>query len=280
MDRQQQTEYSKKFRDMHKGRLFLLPNAWDGGSAKIFSRNGFEAVGTTSAGIAYSKGLADGENISFDDLSSAAASIISAADCPVSIDIERGFGQSFDDICANVEALVNLGAVGINIEDGIPSEGRVDTIDYFSELISEISSLRDSSGIPFVINARTDIFLLNTDRPENMMRQVCCRAERLQKAGADCIFIPGALDEQTICSLRASISMPVNLFVHKKFNDVKRLAEIGINRLSSGSAPVRTAYSALIDTSAAFYRGDCAPMLAHGFDYAAANDFFGVPTDV
>ncbi len=107
-----------------------------------------------------------------------------------------------------------------------------------------------------------------------MLKNTVEKAAALKKAGADCIFIPGALDEKTIIDLRENIELPINLFMHTAFHKIERLEEIGINRLSSGSAPVRTVFNKLIEVSADMKDGNCSPVLDHSFNYAAANSFF------
>jgi len=269
-----QIEKARKFRKLHEGDILLLPNAWSGGSAKIFEKQGFSAVGTTSAGIAYSLGYDDGEKINFDDVLRVTKEIVSAINIPLTVDIERGYGSSLETLNKNVQKIISLGAVGINIEDGLPESNSVDSLLYFVDKIKTISELREKLNIPFVINARTDIYLLNTGEAEEMLEKTVERANAVKKAGADCIFIPGALNEETIVKLRTNINMPINIFVNDVFNDTEKLNQMGINRLSSGSAFVRTAFSKLIDVSENFINGDCQSMLSHNFSYVAANQYF------
>lgn len=274
MERGKQIKLAKQFKDMHRGKLFSLPNAWNGGSAKVFEKQGFKAIGTTSAGIAYSMGYADGERIEFDDLIRVTKEIIRSVNIPLTVDLERGYGETFEDIKENVKKIILLGAVGINIEDGFPSENSVDEMECFIEKIRTIASLKKELGIDFVINARTDIYLLNVGDKDTKLENTIKRAKSLKEAGADCIFIPGALDEPMITELKNNIELPINLFVHTEFNDVERLNEIGIIRLSSGSAPVRTVFEKLIYVSDDFKNNKCESMLNHGFTYGVANTYF------
>jgi 2-methylisocitrate lyase-like PEP mutase family enzyme len=276
MDKNIQIKKAIKFQELHSNGLFYLPNTWNGGSAKIFEKEGFKALGTTSAGIAYSKGYADGEIISFDILLRTVEEIIRAVDVPVSVDMERGYAESLEEVLRNTEKIINLGVSGINIEDGLPGTQTpsVDSLDYFVDKIKAVSKMRDKIAIPFVINARTDIYLLQTGSGSDMLEAVTKRAAAVKEAGADCIFIPGALDEKTIQELRAEIDMPINLFVHSTFNDAEKLKKIGINRLSSGSAPIRTVFNKLIEISSDFRKGNCTTMLDHSFSYKSANDYF------
>jgi 2-methylisocitrate lyase-like PEP mutase family enzyme len=274
MNKEQQLKSIKKFRKLHNNNLFFLPNAWNGGSARVFEKQGFSAIGTTSAGIAYSLGYEDGEKIHFDDVLRVTKEIIAVTQLPITVDIERGYGHSLKEIISNVEEIIMLGAAGINIEDGQSESNSVDSLSDFEEKIRAIAKLRVQLGIPFVINARTDLYLLNTASTDEMFKRTVDRAQMLERAGADCIFIPGALDEETIIRLRSNINLPINLFVHSAFHNTKRLSQIGINRLSSGSAPIRTTLETLINLSTSFSNGDCEPMLSHDFTYTTANSYF------
>ncbi len=199
-------------------------------------------------------------------------------DTPLTVDIERGFSktESLSEIIENVGKVIALGAVGINIEDGLPKNKSVDDLDLFCTKVSEIAKLKKELQLPFVINARTDIYLLQqaSDSLDTLFSRTVERAQALKECGADCIFIPGALGKETIQQLRDNIELPINLFVHPKFHDVNELNKIGINRLSSGSAPVRTIFNNLLTIGNKFTELDCKEMLNHPFNYAAANDFF------
>lgn len=269
-----QYEKAERFKSMHESGLFVLPNAWNGGSAKVFDKAGFSAIGTTSAGIAYSKGYPDGEKISFNDIRRVTEEIVEVTNLPVSVDIERGFSNTLEGISNNVRELISLGAVGLNIEDGKPDVNSVDDEGEFCEKISIIATIREELQIPFFINARTDIFLLQLGTEDEMLDMTVRRAKRLKECGADCIFIPGALNEQIIRKLRESIELPINLFLHSAFCDTEKMADIGINRLSSGSAPVRTVFNKLIEVSTELKNGDYDGILSHNFNYPNANYFF------
>jgi 2-methylisocitrate lyase-like PEP mutase family enzyme len=265
---------AKIFRKLHEKTPFLLPNAWNGGSAKIFASQGFSAIGTTSAGISYAMGYADGENIGFADLLKVTKEIVNAVDLPISVDIERGYGASLDEIVDHVKSIILCGAIGINIEDGLPQQGSVDDQATFVEKIQAIAEVRTQIGIPFVINARTDIYLLGVGDEKYRLDMTLKRAQALRKAGADCIFIPDVSDETVIKQLRAEIELPINLLVHPNFCDIEKMRDIGINRLSSGSAPVRATMKRLMTVAKDFNRGECADMMNHDFSYAKANELF------
>jgi len=269
-----QIDKANYFQNLHND-FFILPNAWNGGSAKVFDKSGFKAIGTTSAGIAYSLGFPDGEKIDFTDIVRVTKEILRVTNLPVSIDLERGYGKDIEEISANVEQIISLGAIGINIEDGVPEINSVDDLTYFSTLISRISDLKVKLKIPFVLNARTDIFLLNTSDNMTMLKNTIERSRILKDAGADVIFIPGALEEDTIIKLRENIELPINLFLHPQFNNIEKLKSIGINRLSSGSSPIRTNFNNLKELSSELQNWNCEKMLNHKFNYSNANRYFG-----
>lgn len=269
-------QYDKaiQFRELHNKTLFILPNAWNGGSAKIFHNSDFDAIGTTSAGIAYSMGYPDGEKVSFEDIVRVTKEIINITDLPLSVDLERGFAETNTQLCKNVEEIISAGAVGINIEDGNPITNQVDNLDFFIKKIKSISSLRKSLKVPFFINARTDLFLMNTIHTDELIKSAIERASLLKSAGADCIFIPGPLDLETIKTLRANINLPINLYLHPKFSDFNTLSSIGINRLSTGSSPVRATLNELINFSKNIQTKNFDSVLSHEFSYQIANQFF------
>lgn len=276
MIKRRQIELATKFNDMHHGKkIFLLPNAWNGGSAKVFEKQGFDAVGTTSAGIAFSMGYTDGEVIVFDDLLRITKEIAKVIDIPLSVDMERGYGETPEEVKENVRKIIMAGAVGINIEDGLPKNNDVYDLDIMVEKIKVISQLKEELNIPFVINVRTDVYLLNVGEKEERLNNVILRCNAFKDAGANCVFIPGGLDEEAIKSLSLNINCPINLYVNSIFNDILKLNELGIKRLSSGSAPVRTVYSKLIDIADGFYKESCEAMLNNNFTYSNANEYFG-----
>lgn len=275
MNKQDQIEKALAFKAMHKNNLLLLPNAWNGGSAKVFEKADFPAVGTTSAGIAYSLGYPDGEKITFDDITRVTKEILRVISIPLTVDVERGYSDIIDKVKNNVREIIATGAVGINLEDGIPEKGAVDDIEFFCSKIEAVAKLKEETDIPFVINARTDIFLLQIADQETMFEITVERAKALQAAGADCLFVPGPLNEEMIIRLRNAIDMPINLFLHSAFCNTAKMAEIGINRLSSGSAPVRSVFNTLTELAEEYKAGNNHKLLNHKFNYAEANNYFG-----
>src|SRR5262252_4587201 len=157
----EQARKAEAFRNLHHGpKLLLLPNAWDVASARILEEAGHPAIATTSAGIAYSLGYADGQNISRDEMLSVVARIARAVRVPVTADLESGYGSTAKEISETARAAIEAGAVGMNLEDLSGSEQN--PLLELSMQIEKIRAVRETAaamGVPFVLNARTDVFL-------------------------------------------------------------------------------------------------------------------------
>ena len=202
-----QQQQAARFQELHtRNALFILPNAWDAGSAKIFEKAGYEAIATTSAGIAYSLGYADGEIVTMEELLPVVRQIVKRTTVPLSVDIERGYGATPEEVTKNVRAIIAAGAVGINIEDGYPTD-TPHAESYLEETalqvtkIEQLAALKNELEIPFVINARTCAYLLNIGDADTRLEKTIERCNAYAAAGADCIFIPAALDEATSSAL-------------------------------------------------------------------------------
>ncbi len=127
MDKRTQAERARRFRDMHvRGHILLLPNAWDAGSARLFAQRGFAAVATTSGGMAWSLGYQDGEQLPLAEMLAAVARMTRVCSVPLTVDLECGYGSTPQAVEESVRAVIAAGAVGINLEDGLPGHGRCD----------------------------------------------------------------------------------------------------------------------------------------------------------
>ncbi|UOY87875.1 isocitrate lyase/PEP mutase family protein [Bacillus glycinifermentans] len=226
----------------HQSAPFVLPNAWDAGSAAVFERTGFKAVGTTSAGIAMSLGYKDGEHLPFETLLDVLTNIAGSVAVPVSADIEAGYGTSPEEISENVQKIAKTGVVGINIEDGTGNpEQPLSDASWQAEKIAAVKKL----DLPLFINARTDLYWLKHCDPAFRLQSASRRANIYREAGADCIFVPGAVDTQTIHQLRNGISGPLNVLAGSGTPSVKLLSDMGIERISLGSGPFRASLTLL-----------------------------------
>lgn len=271
---EKQRELAKRFQKMHdKGKMFVLPNVWNAGSAVVFEKEGFKAVATTSAGVAYALGYPDGEDVDITDLGLIVEQITRRIDIPLSVDFERGYSENIDEIKKNAMFLLNAGAVGFNIEDG-NFDGTLDDLDFMLEKINTLVELEKELDLNFLINARTCTYWLNVADDENKMKIAIERGNAFKKAGADCVFIPGGMDNKTVKMLVDNIDAPINIILNPKYNDFEGLEKLGVARLSVGSGVVRSTFSHLIDIAENLQENNIDMILNHEFSYKKANEYF------
>ncbi|MBE5101637.1 MULTISPECIES: isocitrate lyase/PEP mutase family protein [Priestia] len=264
MSHQNRSAKFQQFQQLHnQSSTFVLPNAWDASSARIFQKSGFKAIGTTSAGIATSLGYSDGENLPFEKMVEVLKSIVNSVNVPVSADIEAGYGTTVEEVIENVRQVILAGAVGINLEDGTgnPNKPILD-VSIQVEKIAAIKELSQSLNMPLFVNARTDFYWLNIGNPLLRLDSTLKRVKAYEEAGADCIFIPGVVDIDTIKKFRQETSCPINLLVGSDTPSLDTLSKIGIERISSGSAPFRATITLLKKISEAIMNdGNFKPMI-------------------
>ena len=237
------TKYST-FQQLHQqSEAFLLANAWNPESAKIFEQAGAKAIGTSSAALANAFGYDDGENIPFEDLLFIAKRIVESVSLPVTVDLERGYGNNAAEIFNNITRLYDAGVVGINIEDSLGNGKRgFHPIAEFAAKINGIKEMLIKNNISFFINVRTDGFLLNlTDALEQTLE----RLPVYEAAGADGIFIPCITDEKDIATSVKGTKLPVNVMCMPSLPDFKRLSELGVKRISMGGFAHNKVYKEL-----------------------------------
>jgi len=266
-------ERAIRFRDRHRGpAILVLPNAWDVSSARIFEEAGFDAIGTTSAGIANSLGFPDGEEAPFADVMRVVERIVGAVRVPVSADIETGFSEKPKEVAARCRAVLAAGAVGVNLEDGTrePSKPLVD-IGHHSEKVQAAREAAQAAGIALVINARTDVFLDSVGEPPTRLGEALRRANAYRKAGADCLFIPGVTDADTIGKLVRGIDGPINVLAGPASPSVAELQRLGVARVSLGSGPMRATLGFLRRAAAELRQQGTYGWLDGAVSYADAN---------
>lgn len=274
MDMEKQRKQARIFSEMHKnGEMFILPNVWNVGSAVVFEKEGFQAVATSSAGVAYDLGYSDGEDISFEDLLEVVNKISNRIDVPLSVDFERGYGETKAVVKENAKKLVQAGAVGFNIEDGMP-DGTLSSLELQLEKIEGLVELKQELEIDFVINARTCAYWLQVADEEKRLEIAIERGNAFSKAGADCIFIPGALSKQVVKNILTEISAPLNIILNNQFHDLNELKKMGVQRISLGSSPVRYIYSENIELAKKIKKNDFDELLKNPFSYEIANEYF------
>jgi 2-methylisocitrate lyase-like PEP mutase family enzyme len=243
MDKKVQAQKAEQFRKLHHGpKVLVLPNAWDVVSARIIEELGYPAIATTSAGVAAVLGYPDGQIVSRREMLDAVARIARAVDVPVTADMEAGYGTTPQDASELARELVAAGAVGLNFEDltGHDESSHVET----SLQVQKIRAIREASsslGVPLVVNARTDIYLLPIGPAETRFDRTVERLRAYRDAGADCLFAPGVTDRATIEKLVHALSAPLNILVGPGCPSIPDLQKIGVARLSTGSAVMRAA---------------------------------------
>jgi len=229
---------------LHTGSGFVLPNAWDAGSARVLEQAGFPAIATTSAGIAWACGRPDGGALGRDEMLEHVARIVSAVDVPVTADLEAGYGGTPEEVGQTVALAAAVGAVGANIEDA--SGGKLFAID---DAVHRIAAARAAapSGT-FVLNARTDAYFAGS--VGDPFGETVERARRYVDAGADCVFVPGVVDEDGIRRLAAAVPGPLNIVAGLANTiDAGTLFSLGVARVSLGGSLARAALS-LLDRAA------------------------------
>jgi len=230
------------FQALHRGpEILVVANAWDAASARVFEHAGMRAIGTGSAGIAFSHGFPDNERIPREVILAATREIVGAVKAPVTADILTGLGGTVDQVVATVKEIIAMGAVGINIEDGTDDGPRLFGLDEQAGKIRAVCKAVKDSGVPIVVNARTDSFWLKLGDERERLRASIERANRYREAGADCLFVPSVTDRETIGTLVAEIDGPLNILATPGCPPIAELQQLGVRRVSVGSGPMRAA---------------------------------------
>lgn len=224
--------------------VLVLPNAWDAASAALITAGGARAIATTSAGVSWSLGRPDGQNLTRAEMVDAVARIAAAVDLPVSADVEGGYGPGEDDVVQTVAGVIGAGAVGINLEDSRAPGGPLFAAD---DQVSRLRAAREAAaaaGLPeLVINARTDVYLFGVGPEAGRFDDVVARARSYADAGADSLFVPGLLDLDTLAALTSRADLPVNAMAGPGAPSVDDLRAAGVRRVTVGQAVAQAAYS-------------------------------------
>lgn len=237
----EQKKKAEAFRAMHHGPdPLLLVNVWDVASARIVEEAGFPAVATTSAGIAFARGFPDGEKIHPDRMFASIAQIAGAVKVPVTGDVEAGYGDSPERALHTARNIIFGGAVGMNFEDATGDSNH--PLADLSLQLERIRSIREAASkydLALVLNARTDVYLLQVGDPAKRYDETVRRLSAFRDAGADCVFAPGVRDPETIRRLVVDLKHPVNILAGLGSPSVSELAALGVRRISLGSGPMR-----------------------------------------
>lgn len=262
-----QEDKARMFAAIHVN-TFVLPNAWDAASARIFQEEKFTAIGTTSAGIAFSCGYADGQHIPAPEMLAAVKRIASAVDVPLSADVEAGYG----DPLGTAQRVWEAGAVGINLED-TPGESESTRTPLESQ-VEVIRRIR--SAVPdLVVNARTDVFLKGTGEEESRIAEALERLTAYRDAGAHCLFAPGIKSSQTIAALTSVLRAPLNILASPGLPSIDQMRKLGVKRISLGSGPMRACMGLIVQIAQEIQNaGNYQAAVGSAYPYSEANRLF------
>ncbi|WP_138482148.1 isocitrate lyase/PEP mutase family protein [Dyadobacter bucti] len=241
---------TETFISLHQqAKTLILPNAWDAASAKIIENLGASAIATTSAGVAWALGYADGNKMTAQLNAQVAHSIVRVINVPLSVDFENGYSGEPAVVAENVKLLLDAGVAGINIEDG------KDSPDLLAKKIEAIRRAADSHGSKLYINARTDVYLAALVHEADRVSESLRRGELYAAAGASGLFVPVITQAEEITQIAASITLPLNVLAMPGLPDANRLAELGVKRLSAGTGMAHVAWKAVSRVAASFLAG-------------------------
>ena len=235
---------AERLRALHvPGDPLLLVNAWDAASARtVAALPDCHAVATASWSIAAAHGVPDGEALDRDAMIDAVRTIASSVDLPVTADLERGYGDEPRDVAETIAMAIDAGAVGANLEDGAADADRpLAAVASHARKVRVARGRADAEGVPFVINARTDVFLRGAGGVEEALE----RGRAYAEAGADCIFVPGVRDPEVIAALVAGLPIGMSVLATPGGPTLDELAALGVARISLGPGPMGVALAAL-----------------------------------
>lgn len=240
-----QQEKALRFQALHQQEgAFIIPNPWDVGTARLLARMGFAALATTSAGYAFSRGLPDG-SVGRPEALAYAAAIAGATELPVNGDLENGFGEKPEVAAETIQLAAAAGLVGGSIEDASREGDRsIYEIDQAAERVRAAAEAAHALPFPFLLTARAENYLYGRPDPGDTIR----RLQRYQEAGADVLYAPGLTTREEISAVVRGVNRPVNVLMGLRGAafTLADLAELGVRRVSVGSALSRVALGAFL----------------------------------
>ncbi|MES2523979.1 MAG: isocitrate lyase/phosphoenolpyruvate mutase family protein [Gemmatimonadota bacterium] len=239
-----QHDLAARFRQLHAAdaaTALVLPNAWDAMSARLVEEAGAQAIATTSAGISWALGYPDGEGVSRDQMIESIRRIVAAVGVPVTADVERGYGANGpDDVAATVRAVVEAGAVGVNLEDSPGADGApLMEIPVQAARLAAARAAAKETGVEVFINARIDTYVRKVGDDAFRFDETIRRARAYVAAGADGVFVPLVTDPDTIRRLAADVGAPLNLIGGPGVPSIPELRRLGVARVSVGPGLAR-----------------------------------------
>ncbi|HET9288810.1 MAG TPA: isocitrate lyase/phosphoenolpyruvate mutase family protein [Gaiella sp.] len=230
-----------RFHELHaRDELFVMPNPWDVGSAKLLSSLGFEALATTSAGFAWALGKLDGQ-VTRSELVGHVAELSAATDLPLNVDSERCFPDDPGGVGETVRLLAESGAAGCSIEDWNPLTGRIEELGLAVERVAEAAEAAHALADPMVLTGRAENHLHGVDDLDDTI----ARLVAYRDAGADCVYAPWLATVEQITAVVEAVGVPVNVLAVPAGPPIPELARIGVRRVSTGSLLAAAAYGAL-----------------------------------
>jgi 2-methylisocitrate lyase-like PEP mutase family enzyme len=260
---------ARRFLALHEGPTLVLPNAWDAGSAAVIESAGAAAIATTSGGVSWVLGRSDGEALGRDEALEAVARIVRAVSVPVTADVEAGYG----DVAATVAGVIAAGAVGVNLEDS--RGGKVISAEEQAAQYSLARQAAVGAGVPdFVINARTDVYLLGHGEQGGRFGEVVARAEAYAEAGATVLFVPGLLDLAALAALSKDSPLPIAVMATPGGPTVPQLSGAGVRRVSIGTGLAQLAYASALRASRELLTAGTYASFEDAVDYGMINSLF------
>jgi len=265
------------FRTLHESGCFVMPNPWDVGSARFLASCGFRALATTSAGFAFSRGAPDALGaLARDDVLAHVREIARATPLPVNADFQAGYAEDPEGLAANVAACVATGVAGLSIEDATGvREAPLYARDLAVERIRAARAAIDATRTPVVLTARCEAWLVGHPDPR---RTALERLAAFADAGADCLFAPGVRDPREIAEIVSAVApKPVNVLMSSPVAglSVARLADLGVRRVSVGSALARVAWAAFMGAARSIAETGSFDVLAGGAPFDELDRLFG-----
>jgi 2-methylisocitrate lyase-like PEP mutase family enzyme len=257
------------FHALHAGpQILILPNAWDAMSAKLIEAAGAEAVATSSAAVAWSHGYADGHHLPFAHLCDTVRAIVRVVRVPVTVDSEGGYAPAPAAVAENIRRLIDLGAAGVNLEDGREEH------DLHLAKVTAVRTAAEKAGVNLFVNARTDVYLKALVPAGERLAEALRRITRLRDAGASGAFVPGA-PAADIPALVKEQPLPLNVMGWTGVPKAADLQAMGVRRLSAATNIARAAWAAANAAAKAFLDGgDSEALTARGEPGADYNALF------
>lgn len=268
-----------RFRTLHAEGCFVIPNPWDAGTAVYLQHLGFKALATTSSGFAFSQGRLDTPSPAvLAPVLAHLCDIVQATSLPVNADFQNGYADAPEEVAENVKRCIATGVAGLSIEDSTPNGPTpLYDIQLAVERVKAARGAIDASGIPVVLTARCEAWLTQDPNPFATSME---RLTAYSEAGADCLFAPGVTDPREIEAIVKSVSpKPVNVLVSRPDPNltVSSLAELGVRRISVGSALARVAWGSFMRAAQSIATTGTFDSLGEGAAFAEFNKIFGPP---